>query len=118
MDAVGSTRAALLGFSEGAAMCIVFAATYPQRTSALTLYGAYAREPWAPDNPWGVTDEQLAEPPPDGTNKCSTARSPFDVPISPQDPEQLRRQHHIALLAALAVDHVDDHAGAVDVVSA
>lgn len=60
MDAAGSTRAALLGFSEGAAMCIVFAATYPQRTSALILYGAYAREAWAPDNPWGVTDEQLA----------------------------------------------------------
>ena len=60
MDAVGSTRAALLGLSEGAAMCIVFAATYPQRTSALILYGAYAREAWAPDNPWGVTDEQLA----------------------------------------------------------
>jgi pimeloyl-ACP methyl ester carboxylesterase len=60
MDAVGSTRAALLGLSEGGPMCIVFAATYPQRTSALILYGTSAREAWAPDNPWGVTDEQLA----------------------------------------------------------
>jgi len=60
MDAAGSTRAALLGFSEGGPMSIVFAATYPQRTSALILYGAFARQAWAPDNPWGTTDEQLA----------------------------------------------------------
>ena len=36
-------------------MSIVFATTYPQRTSALILYGAFAREAWAPDNPWGGT---------------------------------------------------------------
>jgi pimeloyl-ACP methyl ester carboxylesterase len=44
MDAAGSTRAAMLGFSEGGPMSIVFAATYPQRISALILFGAYARE--------------------------------------------------------------------------
>jgi class 3 adenylate cyclase/pimeloyl-ACP methyl ester carboxylesterase len=60
MDAVGSTRAALLGFSEGGPMSIVFAATYPQRTSALILYGSFARWAWAPDNPWGATDDRLA----------------------------------------------------------
>src|SRR5215475_9127235 len=38
MDAAGSSRAALLGFSEGGSMCIVFSATYPERTSALILY--------------------------------------------------------------------------------
>src|SRR5262249_7814109 len=58
MDAAGSTRAALLGMSEGGPMSIVFAATYPQRTSALILYGAFARAAWAPDNPWGTTDEE------------------------------------------------------------
>jgi pimeloyl-ACP methyl ester carboxylesterase/DNA-binding CsgD family transcriptional regulator len=42
MDAVGSGRAALLGASEGGPMSILFAATYPQRTRALILYGAYA----------------------------------------------------------------------------
>jgi pimeloyl-ACP methyl ester carboxylesterase/DNA-binding CsgD family transcriptional regulator len=42
MDAVGSQRAALLGASEGGPMSIVFAATYPERTRALLLYGAYA----------------------------------------------------------------------------
>jgi pimeloyl-ACP methyl ester carboxylesterase len=60
MDAAGSTRAALLGFSEGGPMCIVFAATYPQRTSALILYGSFARSAWAPDYPWGTTDDQRA----------------------------------------------------------
>ena len=41
-------------------MSIVFAATYPQRTSALILYGSLARFAWAPDNLCGMTDEQLA----------------------------------------------------------
>jgi pimeloyl-ACP methyl ester carboxylesterase/DNA-binding CsgD family transcriptional regulator len=42
MDAVGSQRAVLLGASEGGPMAIMFAATYPARTRALLLYGAYA----------------------------------------------------------------------------
>jgi pimeloyl-ACP methyl ester carboxylesterase len=42
LDAVGSQRAALLGASEGGPMSILFAATYPQRTRALLLYGSYA----------------------------------------------------------------------------
>jgi len=42
MDATGSKRAALLGASEGGPMSILFAATYPERTRALILYGAYA----------------------------------------------------------------------------
>jgi pimeloyl-ACP methyl ester carboxylesterase/DNA-binding NarL/FixJ family response regulator len=42
MDASGSRRAALLGASEGAPMAILFAATYPERTRALVLYGGYA----------------------------------------------------------------------------
>lgn len=59
MDAVGSTRAALLALSEGGPMSILFAATYPERTTALMLYGSFARGAWAPDYPWRVTDEQL-----------------------------------------------------------
>jgi len=59
MDAAGSTKAALLGFSEGGPMSIVFSATYPDRTSAPVLYGAMARYSWAPDNPWGRTEEQI-----------------------------------------------------------
>ncbi|WP_344733216.1 alpha/beta fold hydrolase, partial [Aminobacter niigataensis] len=43
MDAVGSSRAAILGASEGAPMAILFAATYPKRTRSLVLYGGYAQ---------------------------------------------------------------------------
>ena len=53
MDAVGSERAALLGYSEGGAMSMLFSATYPDRTTALVLYAALARLAWAPDVPWG-----------------------------------------------------------------
>jgi pimeloyl-ACP methyl ester carboxylesterase/DNA-binding CsgD family transcriptional regulator len=42
MDAANSERAALIGASEGGPMSILFAATYPERTRALVLYGAYA----------------------------------------------------------------------------
>ncbi|WP_439358824.1 alpha/beta fold hydrolase [Bradyrhizobium sp. DASA03007] len=41
MDSVGSRQAALFGISEGGAMSVLFAATYPERTRALALYGAY-----------------------------------------------------------------------------
>jgi pimeloyl-ACP methyl ester carboxylesterase len=57
MDAVGSQRAALIGVSEGGPMSILFAATYPQRVWALVLAGATPREMWAPDYPWGSTEE-------------------------------------------------------------
>lgn len=61
MDAAGSQRAVLFGISEGGPMCCLFAATYPDRTSALVLHGAYAREAWAPDYPFGLTDEQYRD---------------------------------------------------------
>ena len=43
MDAIGSPRAILLGFSEGSAMSVLFAATYPERVSHLILVGGFAR---------------------------------------------------------------------------
>jgi class 3 adenylate cyclase len=61
MDAAGSERAALLGMSEGATMCMLFAATYPQRTSALVLWGAMARSTAAPDYPWAPEREAVLE---------------------------------------------------------
>lgn len=52
LDSAGSKRAAILGVSEGGPMSALFAATYPERTEALILYGTYARTTWAPDYPW------------------------------------------------------------------
>jgi len=61
MDAVGSEQAVLMGVSEGAPMCILFAATYPARAHALVLYGGMARSTEAPDYPWAAPAEAFAE---------------------------------------------------------
>jgi pimeloyl-ACP methyl ester carboxylesterase/class 3 adenylate cyclase len=61
MDAAGSKRAALCGFSEGAPMCLLFAATYPERVASLSLVGAMARSTWAPDYPYAAPAEDLLE---------------------------------------------------------
>ena len=58
MDAVGVERAAVFGVSEGGPMCALFAATYPERTNALVMYGTYAKRIWAPDYPWAPTPEE------------------------------------------------------------
>jgi len=39
-------------------MSILFAATYPRRTSALILYGSIARGSWAPDFPWAAKPQE------------------------------------------------------------
>ncbi len=61
MDAAGSDRAALFGISEGGPMCLMFAATYPARTSALMLYGTFARILRAHDYPIGLPVETLGK---------------------------------------------------------
>jgi class 3 adenylate cyclase len=49
LDAVGSEQAALFGAGHGGLMCALFAATYPERTSALVLYNAWPRFPGTPE---------------------------------------------------------------------
>ncbi len=51
MDAAGSQKAVIYGLSESTPLAMLFAATYPERTSALVLFGAYASETRAPDYP-------------------------------------------------------------------
>ncbi|MEV0291749.1 alpha/beta fold hydrolase [Kribbella sp. NPDC050820] len=57
MDAVGSQRAVLVGYSEGGPMAILCAATHPERVAGLVLYGAYAKRISAPDYPWAQPQE-------------------------------------------------------------
>jgi class 3 adenylate cyclase len=59
LDAVGSERSVLFGESEGGALAAFFAATHPDRVSALIVYGTRARYAWAPDYPEGMTEEQF-----------------------------------------------------------
>jgi class 3 adenylate cyclase len=59
MDDLGCERAALFGVSEGGPMSILFAATYPERTWALALFGSFPCERWAPDYPWGIREEEF-----------------------------------------------------------
>ena len=59
MAAIGSTRAALFGCSEGAAISIVYGAIYPERVSHLILFGGFPRFIAAPDYPFVRTEEHM-----------------------------------------------------------
>jgi class 3 adenylate cyclase/pimeloyl-ACP methyl ester carboxylesterase len=61
MDAADSERAALLGSGGGGLMSMLFAASHPERTSALVLWNPYARLTRAPDYPWGTTPDYERE---------------------------------------------------------
>jgi pimeloyl-ACP methyl ester carboxylesterase len=57
MDAAGVERAVLVGVSEGTALALLHAVTYPERTAGLISFGGSARLLAAPDYPWGRTPE-------------------------------------------------------------
>jgi class 3 adenylate cyclase len=59
MDDVGSDRAALFAPSDAGGMATLFAATYPERTTALILYGCFAASAKDPEYPWGQTPAEL-----------------------------------------------------------
>ncbi|MEX2103313.1 MAG: alpha/beta hydrolase, partial [Gaiellaceae bacterium] len=58
MDEVGSQQAVLMGVSEGGPMSILFAATYPERASALILWGSDVKGVRTDDYPWGPSFEE------------------------------------------------------------
>ena len=61
MDAAGSERAALVGISDGGPLAVLFAATYPERTSALVLWATYARGLAGPDYTIGYDERATKE---------------------------------------------------------
>ena len=61
MEAAGAGRVALWGVSEGGPMALLFAATHPDRTTALVLQGSFARIARAPDHPIGFPRHALRE---------------------------------------------------------
>src|SRR6185295_16654016 len=59
MDAVGSTRAAMFGVSEGGTLSLLFAESQRERVQALVLYGSWARRLKGSGYPYGPSAEQL-----------------------------------------------------------
>ncbi|WP_328518734.1 alpha/beta fold hydrolase [Kribbella sp. NBC_00359] len=60
MDAVGSQRAVLVGYSEGGPMAILCAAAHPERVAGLVLYGTYAKRVRSEDYPCARRQEDWA----------------------------------------------------------
>lgn len=58
MDAARSERAVVFGVSEGGPMSALFAATYPERTLGLIMFGSYAKRIWDPEYPWAPTPQE------------------------------------------------------------
>ncbi|MGA8302662.1 MAG: adenylate/guanylate cyclase domain-containing protein [Thermoplasmata archaeon] len=61
MDAAQSRRAVIFGSTDTAAMALLFAATYPERTLGLVLIEPMVRGAWAPDFPFAPTREEVEE---------------------------------------------------------
>jgi class 3 adenylate cyclase/pimeloyl-ACP methyl ester carboxylesterase len=55
MDAAGSESASVFGTSEAGAMCLLFAATHPQRVRSVLTFGSYAKRIRSADYPWAPT---------------------------------------------------------------
>ena len=83
MAAAGSETASIFGFSEGSAMALMFAATYPNRTRSLVLYGAQCKCPgWVIPPPSRNLDELNQQVLGDWRK-----RRPFQSPVSPGNPK-------------------------------
>ena len=61
MNAAGSERAAMFGVSEGGGLTLLFDVAFPERTSAIVAYGAYARRLRSDDYPWGMDVDRFEE---------------------------------------------------------
>ena len=61
MNTVGSERPAFFGVSEGGPMSLLFAASHPERTAALVLYGSSPKFSSSPDWDWGWTADEITE---------------------------------------------------------
>ena len=87
LDAGGSQQAALFGLSEGGPMSLLFAATYPERTTALIMFGSFARLMPAPDYLWELREEfggaVCGSPTHSKTTGAKAGRSHCSCPASP-----------------------------------
>jgi len=94
LNATGSASTAMLGSGAGFGVAAMFAATHPERTSALLLFGAKARSAQSDDYRWGRSEPQFRRWLPAveagwGTEEYA-AKMLADNPSVSQDPEFLR----------------------------
>jgi class 3 adenylate cyclase len=93
LDVVGSKSAALMAGVDAGPMAMLFAATYPERISALALGGSYARFARAPDYPWGAPPEFVQAAPEWIRSKWGTPEfvKAFQPSMSEEDSETSAR---------------------------
>ena len=58
MEAADSSQASVFGVSEGGALSLLFAATYPERVRSVLTFGSYAKRLRTADYPWAPTREE------------------------------------------------------------
>jgi DNA-binding SARP family transcriptional activator/class 3 adenylate cyclase len=107
MDAADCEKASIVGISEGGPMALLFAATYPERVSALVLWGTFARMAWAPDYPDGVdveATEQICDYAEGiwGQGRVTRELSTLDAPDDEATRRLLARWERAAATPALA----------------
>ena len=61
LDAARCERAVLIALSDGGPLGCMFAAAHPERTAALILCNTRPRMAWAPDYPWGASEDEFAQ---------------------------------------------------------
>jgi len=116
LDEVGSERAALLGYESGGAVMVLFAASYPERVSALALFSPLIFYWKTPEFPWGWTEERASE----WTSRIESGwgteefwrRNAKDMGQSDISDEEVERYARFTRLtaspqAALAIDEVE-----------
>jgi class 3 adenylate cyclase len=110
LDAVGSERTVLFGSGDGAAMLALFAATYPERTTALVVFQAQPRVTWAPDYPWGMRPEEARRWIEEAEQRFGDPAyfkegAAVWFPSIAEDEEAVERMHRIWLLSSSPGSH-------------
>jgi class 3 adenylate cyclase len=103
MDAAGSERAALFATADGTPVAMLFAASYPERVTALILYAASARISTAPDYPIGLPDEVVEIILAEGKRTWGDPSSPGIDILAPSLRDNVRWRSALARMQRLAV---------------
>ena len=114
LDFVGSQRTVIVGHAWGTEAAGLFASTFPLRTVALVLVAASARNRWAPDYPWGFSEEVLDRSlllveSSWGTDGCAAREVAFAAPSMLNDRDYIRwvgkvQRHWIGPSGAAALE--------------